>query len=143
MQTAYFHEIVAPDGAQESGLMVFGDIPTSGSIVSAHLPSAGTVTVRLEARIDEGVDREGTPWSTWRWVPGSLRPIGEPAPAPPAWQVLRIVGSEPARSLYAGEDEARARHLYEVWSIGLRHGACRLLKSGTVISETHAPRRIV
>lgn len=144
LPTAIFQEIAAEysGGAQESGLLIVGDLPTSGSSVTATLLSVGRVSVILDRRVDDGTDSEGLAWSTWTWVPGSLRPIEEIVAQPPLWQVVRGNGQQ-TRSLYAGDDETRARHLYEVWSTGIRSGWCRLLHNGVCESETRAPRRIL
>lgn len=146
--TGYFQPIVHA-AAQESGLMVIGAIPTSGSLVTAQLHGAGQVLVELGIRVDDGLDRDGVAWSTWTWVPGSLRAIEveDIVAKPPTWRVIRNqTGTIPnglplRRCLYSGEDETRARHLYETWSTGIRNGSVQLVRDGTVISETRAPRR--
>ncbi len=147
LPTAIFQEIVI-GGAQESGLLIVGDLPTSGSSVTATLRNVGRVSVILDRRVDDGTDSEGLAWSTWTWVPGSLRPIDEEVNVkqPEAtWKVIRNQGNGTPlrRTLYAGDNEERARKIYEVWSVGIQRGSLQLIKAGTVISETRAPRRIL
>ncbi len=58
------------------------------------------------------------------------------------WTVTRQSGRrrDPIRTLYSGEDEAKARDTYTVQKIKMRQGLVELMRDGERVEAVNAPR---